>query len=94
VQGMPVRPGQLAYLGRGRDHLEFAVADPARVLLLGGEPFNEPILMWWNFVARTREEITTAARHWRSEDPRFGRVSSPLGRLRLPPLPWPRPQHG
>jgi redox-sensitive bicupin YhaK (pirin superfamily) len=90
VQGQPVQPGQLAYLGRGRDQVELSVADPARVLLLGGEPFAEPILMWWNFVARTREEIITAAHRWRSEDPRFGRVDSPLPRLRLPPLPWPR----
>ena len=90
VQGQRVRPGQLAYLGRGRDQVELSVLGPARVLLLGGEPFPEPILMWWNFVARTREEIVTAAGQWRSEDPRFGRVASPLARLRLPPLPWPR----
>ncbi|HWC43163.1 MAG TPA: pirin family protein, partial [Actinomycetota bacterium] len=48
VTDTPVRPGQLAYLGRGRDRLELAAEDPARVLLLGGEPFDEPILMWWN----------------------------------------------
>ena len=90
VQDLPVRPGQLAYLGRGRDRLELAADGPARVLLLGGEPFEEPILMWWNFVARTREEIVAAATAWRAEDPRFGRVASPLARLRLPPLPWPR----
>jgi hypothetical protein len=88
VHDQPVRPGRLAYLGRGRDQLELSAAAPARVLLLGGEPFGEPILMWWNFVARTREEITTAARQWRAEDPRFGQVDSPLPRLRLPPLPW------
>jgi hypothetical protein len=90
VQGQPVRPGQLAYLGLGRDQLTLEAAAPARVLLLGGEPFTEPILMWWNFVARTREEILDAADHWRAEDPRFGRVASPLARLRLPPLPWRR----
>jgi quercetin 2,3-dioxygenase len=88
VQGEAVRPGQLAYLGRGRDHLVLEVADPTRLLLLGGEPFPEPIVMWWNFVARTHEEIATAARQWRAADPRFGRVDSPLARLRVPPLPW------
>jgi quercetin 2,3-dioxygenase len=88
AQGTPVRPGHLAYLGLGRDQVELSATDPARVLLLGGEPFDEPILMWWNFVARTREEVATAARQWRSHDPRFGRVASPLARLRVPPLPW------
>jgi quercetin 2,3-dioxygenase len=91
VQGQPVRPGQLAYLGRGRDQLDLEAAEEARALLLGGEPFEEPILMWWNFVARTPEEIAAAARQWRSADPRFGRVDSPLPRLRVPPLPRLRP---
>jgi len=87
VQGQPVRPGRLAYLGLGRDQVELSADDPARLLLLGGVPFPEPILMWWNFVARTREEIATAARRWRAQEPRFGRVDSPLARLRVPPLP-------
>ena len=86
-----MRPGQLAYLGRGRDQLDLEAAEEARALLLGGEPFEEPILMWWNFVARTPEEIAAAARQWRSADPRFGRVDSPLPRLRVPPLPRLRP---
>jgi redox-sensitive bicupin YhaK (pirin superfamily) len=94
VQDTPVGPGQLAYLGRGRDRLELAAEGAARVLLLGGEPFEEPILMWWNFVARTREEIVAAATAWRTENLRFGRVDSPLARLRLPPLPWPRTPRG
>jgi redox-sensitive bicupin YhaK (pirin superfamily) len=94
AQGQPVRPGQLAYLGRGRDQLVLETAGPARVLLLGGEPFEEPILMWWNFVARTPEEIATAAWQWRSADPRFGRVDSPLPRLGVPPLPRLRPPDG
>jgi redox-sensitive bicupin YhaK (pirin superfamily) len=87
LQGQPLRPGSLAYLGLGRDQVELAADDPARVLLLGGVPFTEPIIMWWNFVARTREEIATAAGQWRAQDPRFGRVDSPLARLRVPPLP-------
>lgn len=35
--------------------------DGARVLLIGGPPFPEKILMWWNFVARTQEEIAHAS---------------------------------
>ena len=87
VQGRPVRPGQL-YLGRGRDQLELEAADPGQILLLGGEPFDEPILMWWNFVARAPEEIAAAAR--RARPTRFGQVdsafasASPAARLRPP----------
>jgi redox-sensitive bicupin YhaK (pirin superfamily) len=86
-----VRPGQLAYLGQGREEVAVSASDPARVLLLGGEPFPEPILMWWNFVARTREEIDAAYRQWESEDPRFGRLRSPLARIPAPPPFWSRP---
>ena len=86
-----VEPGQLAYLGRGRDEVALSAGDPARVLLLGGEPFAEPILMWWNFVARSRAELDAAYRQWESGDPRFGRLRSPLARIPAPPPFWARP---
>ena len=51
--------------------------DPARLLLLGGEPLGVEIKMWWNFVARTLDEITDAWRAWRChDDDRFGLVAS------------------
>ena len=58
------------------------------MLLLGGVPFGQPILMWWNFVARSREEITAAYEQWRAEDGRFGEVHSALDRIPAPPPPW------
>jgi redox-sensitive bicupin YhaK (pirin superfamily) len=86
-----VAPGELAYLGRGREELVLTAADPARTLLLGGEPFPEPVLMWWNFVARSREELEAAYRQWESGDPRFGRLRSPLARIPAPAPFWSRP---
>jgi len=59
-----------------------------RVLLLGGEPLDAPIMMWWNFVARDRDEITDAWRSWNSRDERFGQVASPLARIEAPAPPW------
>jgi quercetin 2,3-dioxygenase len=91
IDDQVVRPGQLAYLGQGRTELALSASDPTRVLLLGGEPFPEPILMWWNFVVRTREEIDTAYRQWQSAGPRFGRLRSPLARIPAPPPFWARP---
>jgi redox-sensitive bicupin YhaK (pirin superfamily) len=89
VAGGPVaRPGQLAYLGLGRDELALDVAEPARALLLGGLPFPEPVLMWWNFVARTRAELTAAVEQWAGHDERFGPVASALDRIPAPPPPW------
>jgi len=83
-----VEPGHLAYLGTGRDERRISTAEPARALLLGGVPFEEPILMWWNFVARTSDEITEAQRQWMAGDGRFGPVASPLPRIPVGPPPW------
>ena len=61
----------------------------ARALVLGGEPLGVEIKMWWNFVARTEDEITEAWRAWRSHDEdRFGPVPSRLARIEAPAPPW------
>ena len=57
-----------------------------RLLLIGGPPFPETILMWWNFVARTEEEIVQARADW-EEGRRFGNVTAYRGpRLSAPSL--------
>jgi redox-sensitive bicupin YhaK (pirin superfamily) len=82
----PAHPGQSAYLGIGRSSALLVAPDGARVLLLGGVPFEERIVMWWNFVGRSREELAEAGRQWESGEDRFGRVASALPRVPLPPL--------
>lgn len=88
VDDRPVTPGQSAYLGAGRQEVALRAPDEARVLLLGGRRFEEPLLMWWNFVARTHEEIDEAQRQWAAQDDRFGRVTSPLARVPAPATTW------
>jgi redox-sensitive bicupin YhaK (pirin superfamily) len=86
--GTHVVPGQLAYLGLGREELELTTKEGARLLLLGGEPFESPILMWWNFVARTRAEIDSARADWAAGADRFGETGSRLPRIPAPSTPW------
>ena len=87
--GTVVEPGHLAYLGDERDELALTVREPTRVLLLGGVPFESPITMWWNFVARTHDEIDAARAAWQSgDDDRFAPVTSRLDRIPAPPTPW------
>jgi quercetin 2,3-dioxygenase len=75
LQGQPVAVDTLYYLGCGRREVSLAGgALGYRILLLGGAPFGETILMWWNFVARTTEEIVTAREDWESGR-RFGTVA-------------------
>jgi hypothetical protein len=58
------------------------------LLLLGGEPFEERLVMWWNFVGRSGEEITRYTEQWADRDERFGEVVGYDGpRQDAPPLP-------
>ncbi len=83
-----VAADQLAYLGPGRGEIRLDVAVPTRALLLGGTPFAETILMWWNFVARTREEVDQAVADWESRSARFGDVRTTLARIAAPQPTW------
>jgi redox-sensitive bicupin YhaK (pirin superfamily) len=64
VAGTALRPGSLLYLGRGRSEVVLRAAEESRLFLLGGEPFDEPLVMWWNFVGRTHSEIVEAREDW------------------------------
>ena len=60
--------GHLAYFAPGRSVLRLvAGATPVRVLLIGGVPLGESIVMWWNFIGRTHEEIVEYRSHWQHE---------------------------
>ncbi|ORA85357.1 pirin family protein [Mycobacterium malmoense] len=71
-------------------HLRNASDRPARVLLLGGTPFAEELVMWWNFVGRSHDDIVGYRQLWEDGDDRFGTVTGYRGsvaRLPAPPLP-------
>ena len=81
-----LQPDVLYYLGSGRDSLSISVSAKTKFLLVGGAPFGEKILMWWNFVAHTSEEISRARTEW-EEGNRFGTVRRYAGnRIPAPPL--------
>ncbi|QTF93784.1 pirin family protein [Halomonas sp. BM-2019] len=90
LEGEALAVDELAYLGRGRDAMELALPAGARVLLIGGEPLGEEVLIWWNFVGHSKAEIAEAQREWEAGGERFGRVASFSFEERLmpPPLPW------
>jgi len=88
-------PADLGYRGPGSDLLELHNPGSlqARVVLLGGEPFSEPLLMWWNFVGRSHEEIAEFREDWEVGSDRFGHVEGYAGqvqRLPAPPMPTAR----
>ena len=82
----PLQERVLYYLGTNRSEVCFTSRSGGRLLLVGGPPFPEKILMWWNFVARTPQEIADARRDW-EERRRFGEVTGYSGpRLAAPSL--------
>ncbi|MEV7022678.1 pirin family protein [Kitasatospora sp. NPDC093558] len=87
VDGVRVEPGSMLYLGCGRRELPLLARTDAAVLLLGGEPFDEKIVMWWNFIGRSTEDIAQARADWMTTT-RFGDVHGYAGaRLAAPELP-------
>jgi quercetin 2,3-dioxygenase len=83
--GVALEPGHLLYLPTGREQAVVEAPEGSCLLLLGGEPLGEPLLMWWNFVARTPEEIAAAAASWRAGE--FGQVGGYDGEpMPAPPL--------
>jgi quercetin 2,3-dioxygenase len=103
VAGTALDIADLAFQSAGSRQLNIANRGdgPARLLLLGGPPFGEQLVMWWNFVGRSHDDIVTYRRQWEGHAERFGAVDGYRGkvsRLPAPPLPnatlRPRPHPG
>ncbi|MFC7309601.1 pirin family protein [Streptomyces monticola] len=90
VDNVPVLPGSMLYLGCGRTELPLHARSEASLMLLGGEPFAEEIVMWWNFIGRSNGDIAQARSEW-MDGSRFGEVKgydgAPLPAPELPAVP-------
>jgi quercetin 2,3-dioxygenase len=88
VEGTHTERGSLLHMKPGRNRLNMSTSGPARALLLGGEPFTEQIVMWWNFIGRDHDEIVSMRISWESQDGRFGSFTGyPGERIPAPPMP-------
>ena len=101
VAGTGVAAGELGYVPPGAGTLRLdAGPEPVRLLLIGGEPLGEEIVMWWNFVGRSHEEVVAYRQEWQDQITRDGAVVTDSqevadGRFgvvlddHLPPIPAP-----
>lgn len=96
LQGGAIPVGRLGVVDAGPETLRLEAGDdPVRGLLIGGEPLGEPIVMWWNFIGRSHDEVVAFRQQWQAEvitgaDPagRFGAVVGyPGAALPAPELP-------
>jgi redox-sensitive bicupin YhaK (pirin superfamily) len=87
VEGTETARTEMAYVAPGHHHITIQSSDdrPARVILLGGRPFDEELVMWWNFVGRSHEDIVAYREQWQEHADRFGEVAGYVGKVdRLP----------
>ena len=77
INGETVAKDQLFFVATGRDQLQ--LEGDFKAILIGGEPFAEPIVMWWNFIARSSDEIVEMRETWNARDDRFGEVEDTIG---------------
>ncbi|MCL6289488.1 pirin family protein [Streptomyces sp. 43Y-GA-1] len=90
LDGTALSPAQLGFLPSGNGSLTVRNTSSARarVILLGGPPFEEEIVMWWNFIGRSHDDIVRARKDWEESSERFGAVEGYAGeRLPAPELP-------
>ncbi len=80
-------PGALGVVDAGPGELELEAHEASRVLLLGGEPYPESIVMWWNFIGRDHAEVAALRDAWQAGHERFGEVDGYPGRLARLPAP-------
>ena len=88
VGGYDVTHRQMQYLAPGRDSVKLAAARDTTVVLIGGTPFAESLVMWWNFIGRSHDDIVQAREDWEQAVERFGTVEGHDGKvIPAPPLP-------
>lgn len=68
LDGVEIARNHLGYAAPGRSSVRIAAGEsPLRALLVGGEPLGEPIVMWWNFIGRSHDEIVAFREQWQAE---------------------------
>ena len=81
VAGAPLPQQHMAVIGH-REAVEIKALTRARLMLVGGEKTDGERLIWWNFVASSRELIEEAKARWRE-----GRFPGVPGETEFIPLP-------
>lgn len=81
LEGVAVERGELAYTGVGETLLRIRNngAERARLIFIGGEPFTEDVVMWWNFIGRNHDEIAQYREEWENHGERFGVTRGYIG---------------
>jgi redox-sensitive bicupin YhaK (pirin superfamily) len=86
--GREISEGSLHYIPEGSTEVSISASSKSRIMMLGGEPFEEEIVMWWNFIGRSHEDIVEMREAWESHSNRFAPFVDHLGeRIPAPGMP-------
>jgi len=103
IGGHSIAAAELGCIPTGTRSIEVRVERPTQFMLLGGEPFEEDIVMWWNFIGRSHEEVVADRDEWMAQTEQYQgsspRTDAITGRFGLvhgfhqPPIPAPPLPH-
>ena len=89
VEGLHATRSRLVALSPGRRTLVIEAGEEgARVLVLAGEPFPDPVTMWWNFVGRDHDAIVAARVAWQEQVEQQRATGGADGRFGPHPAAW------
>jgi quercetin 2,3-dioxygenase len=88
VDDQKVAAGAMLYQPAGETKVLLRGKSASTLVVIGGEPFTEEIVMWWNFIGRNHEEVAKMRTEWQESSEKFGTVIDDLGeRIPAPPMP-------
>jgi redox-sensitive bicupin YhaK (pirin superfamily) len=69
-EGETLKEAELVYFEPGQEQLDISVKTKTKLVLIGGEPFKEQLVMWWNFIGRSHSEIEEMRAMWNDPENR------------------------
>ena len=79
IDDQDVALNSLVHLPAGRSSAKISASENSILVLVGGAPFDEKLVLWWNFIARSHDEIVSMRNQWNDRAARFGDVEDSLG---------------
>lgn len=91
ADGTRAAADELLFIEQAEDSFTLTAEAGSHIMLLGGEPLPHPTVIWWNFVADSRDALRRAVDDWNNASPRFGKEidlnGTGLKRLPAPEVP-------
>jgi redox-sensitive bicupin YhaK (pirin superfamily) len=93
INGEAAMQNELAFFDVGQSALNIETGKEAvRLVLIGGTPFTEELVMWWNFIGRSHDEIVAFREQWQGDVFEGANEAGAFGRVDYDGTPLPAPE--